>query len=49
MADGLLEGGELGSQAMAPQPERIGWAVEEETLPLEKGEHLLRRARGAAS
>ncbi|XP_022374419.1 SHC SH2 domain-binding protein 1 isoform X3 [Enhydra lutris kenyoni] len=36
MADGLLAGGGLGSQAMTPQPERTGWAVEEEPAPLEK-------------
>lgn len=48
MADGLLAAGGLGSQAMVPQPERTGWAVEESTAPLEKGEHPLCRARGAA-
>ncbi|XP_025776522.1 SHC SH2 domain-binding protein 1 isoform X3 [Puma concolor] len=36
MADGLLAAGGLGSQAMVPQPERTGWAVEESTAPLEK-------------
>ncbi|XP_032280316.1 SHC SH2 domain-binding protein 1 isoform X1 [Halichoerus grypus] len=37
MADGLLGGVGLGSQAMIPQPECTGWAVEEEPAPLEKG------------
>ncbi|XP_021560598.1 SHC SH2 domain-binding protein 1 isoform X3 [Neomonachus schauinslandi] len=37
MADGLLAGVGLRSQAMIPQPERTGWAVEEEPAPLEKG------------
>lgn len=48
MADGLLAGGGLGSQTMTPQPERTGWAVEEEPEPLEKGEHPSCRARGAS-
>lgn len=29
MADGLLAAGELGSEAMGPEPERTGWAAEE--------------------
>ena len=39
MADGLLAGGGLGSEAMAPEPELPGWAAEEELERLEKGEH----------
>lgn len=39
MADGLLAGGGLGSEAMARDHERIGWAAEEEPAPLGKGEH----------
>ncbi|XP_006750745.1 SHC SH2 domain-binding protein 1, partial [Leptonychotes weddellii] len=41
MADGLLAVVGLGSQAMIPQPERTGWAVEEESAPLEKGTIIL--------
>eukprot|EP00069_Balaena_mysticetus_P019929 bmy_02577T0 len=37
MDDGVLAGGGLGSEAMAPDPERTGWAAEEEPRPLEKG------------
>ncbi|XP_042087508.1 SHC SH2 domain-binding protein 1 isoform X2 [Ovis aries] len=37
MADGLLAGGGLGSEAMAPEPELPGWAAEEELERLEKG------------
>ncbi|XP_037000908.2 SHC SH2 domain-binding protein 1 [Artibeus jamaicensis] len=36
MAEGLLTGFGLGSEAMGPQPERTGWAAEEEPAPLEK-------------
>lgn len=39
MADGLLAGGGLGSEAMARDHERTGWAAEEEPAPLGKGEH----------
>eukprot|EP00069_Balaena_mysticetus_P010125 bmy_20555T0 len=37
MADGLLAGGGLGSEAMARDHERTGWAVEEELAPFGKG------------
>ncbi|XP_043292911.1 SHC SH2 domain-binding protein 1 isoform X2 [Cervus elaphus] len=37
MADGLLAGGGLGSEAMAPEPELPGWAAVEELERLEKG------------
>ncbi|TKC41720.1 hypothetical protein EI555_018873 [Monodon monoceros] len=37
MADGLLAGGGLGSEAMARDHERTGWAAEEEPAPLVKG------------
>lgn len=40
MAEGLLAGGGLGSEAMAPEPELPGWATDEELERLEKGEHL---------
>ncbi|XP_053772203.1 SHC SH2 domain-binding protein 1 [Desmodus rotundus] len=36
MAEGLLAGFGLGSEAMGPPPERTGWAAEEEPEPLEK-------------
>ena len=39
MADGLLAGGGLGSEAMAPEPELPGWAAVEELERLEKGEY----------
>lgn len=40
MADGLLAAGELGSEAMGPEPERTGWAAEEkgECPPGQPGE-----------
>ncbi|KAJ8782553.1 hypothetical protein J1605_000532 [Eschrichtius robustus] len=37
MADGLLAGVGLGSEAMARDHERTGWAVEEELAPFGKG------------
>ncbi|KAF6079388.1 SHC binding and spindle associated 1 [Phyllostomus discolor] len=36
MAEALLAGFVLGSEAMGPHPERTGWAAEEEPAPLEK-------------
>ncbi|XP_003416387.1 SHC SH2 domain-binding protein 1 [Loxodonta africana] len=37
MANGLVTGGGLEPEAMAPAPERTGWTAEEETASLEKG------------
>ncbi|KAM7059669.1 SHC SH2 domain-binding protein 1 isoform 1-T1 [Molossus nigricans] len=37
MADELLAGIGLGSEAMGPEPKRSGWAAEREPAPLEKG------------
>ncbi|XP_007944962.1 SHC SH2 domain-binding protein 1 [Orycteropus afer afer] len=37
MANGLVMGGGLASEAMAPEPECTGWTAEEEPASLEKG------------
>lgn len=47
MGDGLLAGGGLGSEAMAP--ERTRWSAEEHPAPLEKGEYPPSQAGGAAA